>query len=162
MYGKIKTILAKYPRHYYLLVSAVILALCCAGYILYQPSGGDYQRARNAVERIESQQRESIELNQRIQSHVDRSTEYSREAGERISRSQDYNRQIDERIGTSQERLNEARGYLERNADLYRRIEERNRKGQSDNQTATDAAEHSAGVRNSGNSDRCANQNIAR
>ena len=130
MYEKIKTMVAKYPRHYYIIGALIVLLCVCAGYILYQPSGADYHRAVDAVERIESQQRESIELNRSIQRSIDRSTDYSREAKGRIERSQDYNRQINDRIGQSQSGLSEARNYLKRNSELIDRIERANRERQ--------------------------------
>lgn len=145
MYEKIKTMVAKYPRHYYIIGALIVLLCVCAGYILYQPSGADYHRAVDAVERAQEQQRESLELNRSIQRSIDRSADLSREAGARIDRSSQYNQQIGERIGQSQGNLSEARGYLERNAELFRYIEEQNRKGQSNNQTSQDATQYIPG-----------------
>ena len=81
----------------------------------------------NTVERIESKQRESLELNRSIQRSIDRSTELSHEAKERVDRSTQYNQQIGERIDTSKASINEARDYLKRNAELFDRIERANR-----------------------------------
>ena len=145
MYEKIKTMVAKYPSHYYIIGALIVLLGICAGYILYQPSGADYHRAVDAVERAQEQQRESLELNRSIQRSIDRSTDLSREAGARIDRSAQYNQQIGERIGQGQSGLSEARGYLERNAELFRRIEEQNRKGQPHNQATTNATQHIPG-----------------
>lgn len=161
MYEKIKTMVAKYPRHYYIIGALIVLLGICAGYILYQPSGADYHRAVDAVERIESQQRESLELNRSIQRSIDRSTDLSREAGARIDRSSQYNQQIGERIGQSQGNLSEARSYLERNAAIFRRIEEQNRKGQSNNQATTNATQHIPGS-GSGSDNWSSNSSIAR
>ena len=141
MYEKIKTVVAKYPRHYYIIGALIVLLCVCAGYILYQPSGADYHRAVDAVERAQEQQRESIELNRSIQRSIDRSTDLSREAGARIDRSAQYNQQIGERIGQGQSGLSEARGYLERNAEIIRRVEEQNRAGQPHNQAPTNATQ---------------------
>ena len=141
MNEKIKDILAGFPRRYYVIGALIVLIGICAGYILYQPSGADYHRAVDAVERAQEQQRESLELNRSIQRSIDRSTEYSHEAKERIDRSSQYNQQFGERIGQSQSGLSEARSYLERNAELFRRIEEQNRKGQSNNQASPDATQ---------------------
>lgn len=141
MYEKIKTMVAKYPRHYYIIGALIVLLGICAGYILYQPSGADYHRAVDAVERIESKQRESLELNRSLQRSIDRSADLSREAGARIDRSSQYNQQIGERIGQSQGNLSEARGYLERNAEIIRRVEEQNRAGQPHNQATTNATQ---------------------
>lgn len=141
MYDKIK-ILFDNPTYRYIVIGGIGLVIClCLGYIFYQPSGTDYQRARESVERIEKQQRESIELNKRIQRSIDRSADYSREAKGRIERSTQYNRQINDRIGQSQSGLSEARSYLVRNVELYRRIEEQNRERQENNQATTNATQ---------------------
>ena len=141
MYDKIK-ILFNHPTYRYIIIGGIGLVIClCLGYIFYQPSGTDYQRARESVERIEKQQRESVELNKRIQRSIDRSADYSREAKGRIERSTQYNRQINDRIGQSQSGLSEARSYLERNVELYRRIEEQNRERQENNQATTNATQ---------------------
>lgn len=141
MYEKIKTTLTSYPMSYYVIGAIVLLSGFCLWYIFYQPSGTDYQRALNAVERIESQQRESIELNRSVQRSIDRSTDLSHEAKGRIERSTQYNHEIGERITNSQGRLSEARSYLERNAELFRRIEEQSRERQENYQTSTDATQ---------------------
>lgn len=139
MYDKIK-ILLNYPTYRYIIIGGIGLVIClCLGYIFYQPSGTDYQRARESVERIEKQQRESIELNRDIQSSVDRSTELSHEAKERVGRSSQYNQQIGERINASKTSINEARNCLVRNAELFDRVERANRQRQENNQTLTNA-----------------------
>lgn len=161
MYEKIKTMVAKYPRHYYIISALIVLLCVCAGYILYQPSGADYHRAIDAVERAQEQQRESLELNRSIQHSIDRSADLSREAGARIERSSQYNQQIGERISQSQGNLSEARNYLERNAELFRYIEEQNRKGQPHNQTSQDATQYIPGS-GSGSNNRSGNSSIAR
>lgn len=161
MYEKVKTMVAKYPRHYYIIGALIVFLCVCAGYILYQPSGTDYHRAVDAVERAQEQQRESLELNRSIQRSIDRSTDLSREAGARIDRSSQYNQQIGERIGQSQGNLREARSCLERNAELFRYIEEQNRKGQSNNQATQDATQHIPGG-GSGSDNWSGNSSIAR
>lgn len=145
MYEKIKSLFDRTRNRYILIGGVVFLALLCAGYILYQPSGADYHRAVNAVERAQEQQRDSLELNRSIQHSIDRSADLSREAGTRIDRSAQYNQQIGERIGKSQSGLSEARNYLERNAELFRLIEEQNRAGQPHNQETTNATQHIPG-----------------
>ena len=161
MYERIKNLFDSARNRYILISSIVFLTLLCIGYILYQPSGGHNNDSLNTVERAQEQQRESLELNRSIQRSIDRSTDLSREAGERIDRSAQYNQQIGERIGQSQSGLSEARSYLERNAELFRRIEEQNRKGQSNNQAPPDATQHipSSG---SGSDNRSSNSSIAR
>ena len=130
MYDKIKVLFAN-PTYRYFIIGALIVFLCvCAGYILYQPSGADYHRAVDAVERAQEQQRKILELNRSIQRSIDRSADYSREAKGRIERSTQYNQQIGERIEQSQSGLSEARNYLKRNTELFRRIEEQSRERQ--------------------------------
>ena len=147
MYDKIKVLL-NHPTYRYIVIGGIGLVIClCIGYIFYQPSGTDYQRARETVERIEKQQRESVELNRGIQYAIDRSTELSREAKGRIERSQEYNRQINDRIGQSQSGLSEARSYLKRNAELFDRIERANRERQENDKKVTDAAQPITDVR---------------
>lgn len=141
MYDKIKVLL-NHPTYRYIIIGGIgFILILCIGYIFYQPSGTDYQRAINAVERAQEQQRESVELNQRVQRSIDRSTDYSREAATRIERSQEYNQQIGERITNSQSGLSEARSYLVRNAELYRRIEEQSRERQENNPSTQDATQ---------------------
>ena len=141
MYEKIKNTLTSYPRSYYGIGAIVLLSVFCLWYIFYQPSGADYQRTLNAVERAQKQQRESTELNRSVQRSIDRGTDLSHETKERIERSTQYNHQIGERITNSQGRLSEARNYLERNAELFRRIEEQSRERQENHQTSTDATQ---------------------
>ena len=141
MYDKIK-ILFNHPTYRYIIIGGIGFIIClCIGYIFYQPSGTDYQRTINAVERAQEQQRESLELNRSSQRSIERGTELSREAKGRIERSQEYNRQINDRIGQSQSGLSEARSYLERNAEIFRRIEEQSRERQENYQTSTDATQ---------------------
>ena len=141
MYDKIKVLFDNPTYRYGIIGSIGIIFILCAGYILYQPSGSDYQRTINAVERAQEQQRKSLELNRSIQHSIDRSTELSREAGTRIDRSKEYNQQIGERIDASQTSINEAKNYLERNVELFDRLERANRQRQEDNQTLTDATQ---------------------
>lgn len=141
MYEKIKTTLTSYPRSYYVIGAIVLLSIFCLWYIFYQPSGADYQRTLNTVERIESQQRESLKLNRDIQSSLDRSAELSHEAKGRIEQSTQYNIDIGNRIDESQNAVHEARSYLVRNAELFDRIERANRERQENYQTSTDAAQ---------------------
>ena len=141
MYDKIKVLFDNSTYRYVIIGCIGIILILCAGYILYQPSGADYQRTINAVERAQEQQRESLELNRSIQHSIDRSSDLSREAKERVDRSTQYNQQIGERIDTSKASINEARDYLKRNAELIDRIERANRQRQENNQTTTDAAQ---------------------
>ena len=130
MYDKIKVLFDNSTYRYVIIGCIGIILILCAGYILYQPSGADYQRTINAVERAQEQQRESLELNRSIQHSIDRSSDLSREAKERVDRSTQYNQQIGERIEQSQSGLSEARNYLKRNSELIDRIERSNRERQ--------------------------------
>ena len=141
MYDKIK-ILLNHPTYRYIIIGGIGLVIClCIGYIFYQSNGSDYQRTLNTVERIEKQQRESVELNRSIQCSIDRSTDYSREAATRIERSTRYNQQINDRIGQSQSGLSEARSYLVRNVGIFDRIERSNRERQENNPSTQDATQ---------------------
>lgn len=161
MYDKIKILFDNPTYRYGIIGSIGIILILCAGYIFYQPSGADYQRTFNAVERAQEQQRESLELNRSIQHSIDRSTDLSREAGARIDRSSQYNQQIGERIDKSQSGLSEARSYLERNAEIFRRVEEQNRAGQPYDQATTNATQHITGG-GSGSDNRSSNSSIER
>lgn len=161
MYDKIKVLLDN-PIYRYIVIGGIGLVIClCLGYIFYQPSGTDYQRARESVERIEKQQRESVELNRSSQRSIERGAELSREAKGRIERSTQYNHQIRERIEQSQNGLSEARSYLKRNAELFDRIERESRKRREDYQTSQDATQPIADIR-SGCDNRNCDTRIAR
>lgn len=127
MYDKIKVLFDNSTYRYVIIGCIGIVLILCAGYILYQPNGTDYQRTINTVERAQEQQRKSLELNRSIQHSIDRSTELSNEAKGRVERSTQYNQQIGERIDASQASINEARNYLKRNTELFDRIERANR-----------------------------------
>ena len=161
MYEKYKSVLDS-ARNRYIIIGGIGLLIClCLGYIFYQPNGSDYQRTLNAVERIESQQRESVELNRSIQHSIDRSTELSHEAKGRVERSSQYNQQIGKRIDESKTSINEARSYLVRNAELIDRIERANRQRQENHQTTTDAAQPISDG-GSGSSNRSSDSSIER
>ena len=141
MYEKIKVLFANPTYRYFIIGGIGVLILVCLGYIFYQPSGTDYQRTLNAVERAQVKQRESVELNRSVQRSIDRSTDLSHETKERIERSTQYNHEIGERITNGQGRLSEARSCLERNAELFDRVERANRERQENYQTSTDATQ---------------------
>lgn len=130
MYDKIKVLLNSLSYRHAVIGGIVLIFIFCCWYIFHEPNGSNNNDSLNTVERIESQQRESLELNRSIQHSIDRSTELSREAKERVDRSTQYNQQIGERIDASQASINEARSYLKRNAELFDRIERANRERQ--------------------------------
>lgn len=141
MYDKIKVLLNSLSYRHAVIGGIVLLSIFCCWYIFHEPSGANNHDSLNTVERIEKQQRESLELNRSIQRSIDRSTELSHEAKERVDRSTQYNLDIGNRIDESQNAIHEARGYLVRNAELIDRIERANRQRQENNQTTTDAAQ---------------------
>lgn len=131
MYEKIKTTINGINYRYAVIGVIVFISIFCIWYIFHEPRSND-NNTINTVERIEEQQRESLELNRSIQRSIDRSTEYSHEAKERIDRSTQYNNEIGKRIDERKTSINEARGYIERNASIFDRIERANRERQED------------------------------
>ena len=130
MYEKVKTTINGINYRYAVIGVIVFISIFCVWYIFHEPTGNHDNNTLNTVERIEKQQRESLELNRSIQHYIDRSSELSHEAKERVDRSTQYNQQIGERIDASQASINEARNYLKRNAELFDRIERANRERQ--------------------------------
>lgn len=161
MYEKIKSTVTGYPKLYYIIGAIVLLSIFCLWYIFHEPSGANHNDSLNTVERIERQQRESLELNRDIQSSIDRSSKLSHEAKGRIERSTQYNIDIGNRIGESQNAIHEARSYLVRNAELIDRIERANRERQENNQTTTDATQPISNG-GSGSSNRSSDSSIER
>jgi len=141
MYEKIKSTVTGYPKLYYIIGAIVLLSIFCLWYIFHDPSGSNNHDSLNTVERIEKQQRESLELNRDIQSAIDRGTVLSHEAKGRIERSTQYNLDIGNRISESQNAIHEARSYLVRNAELIDRIERANQQRQTNYQATTDATQ---------------------
>ena len=141
MYDKIKVLLNRLSYRHAVIGGIVLLSVFCCWYIFHEPNGSNNNDSLNTVERIERQQRESIELNRDIQRSIDRGTVLSHEAKGRIERSTQYNQQIGERINASQTSINEARNCLIRNAELFDRVERANRQRQENNQTLTNATQ---------------------
>ena len=141
MYDKIKVLLNSLSYRHAVIGAIVLLSIFCLWYIFHEPSGANHNDSLNTVERIESQQRESIKLNRDIQSAIDRGTVLSNEAKGRIERSTQYNLDIGNRISESQNAIHEARSYLVRNAELIDRIERANQQRQTNYQATTDATQ---------------------
>lgn len=141
MYEKIKVLLNSLSYRHAVIGGVVLLSVFCCWYIFHEPAGSNNNDSLNTVERIERQQRESVELNRDIQRSLDRGTVLSHEAKGRIERSTQYNIDIGNRIDESQNALNEARDYLKRNEVLFDRIEGANRQRQENHQTLTDATQ---------------------
>lgn len=161
MYEKIKSTVTGYPKLYYIIGAIVLLSIFCLWYIFHEPTGSNNHDSLNTVERIEKQQRESLELNRDIQSAIDRGTVLSHEAKGRVERSTQYNHEIGNRIDESQNAIHEARSYLVRNAELFDRIERANRERQENNQTTTDATQPISDG-GSGSSNRSSDSSIER
>lgn len=141
MYDKIKVLLNSLSYRHAVIGAIVLLSIFCLWYIFHEPSGANHNDSLNTVERIESQQRESIKLNRDIQSAIDRGTVLSHEAKGRIERSTQYNLDIGNRISESQNAIHEARSYLVRNEELIDRIERANQQRQTNYQATTDATQ---------------------
>lgn len=161
MYDKIKVLLNRLSYRHAVIGGIVLLSVFCCWYIFHEPSGSNNNDSLNTVERIERQQRESVELNRDIQRSIDRGTVLSHEAKGRIERSTQYNIDIGNRIDESQNAIHEARSYLVRNAELINRIEGANRQRQENNQTTTDAAQPISDG-GSGSSNRSSDSSIER
>lgn len=161
MYDKIKVLLNSLSYRHAVIGAIVLLSIFCLWYIFHEPSGSNNHDSLNTVERIEKQQRESLELNRDIQSSLDRSSKLGHEAKGRVERSTQYNIDIGNRIDESQNAIHEARGYLVRNAELIDRIERANRERQTNNQTTTDAAQPISDG-GSGSSNRSSDSSIER
>lgn len=141
MYDKIKVLLNRLSYRHAVIGGIVLLSIFCLWYIFHEPSGTNHNDSLNTVERIEKQQRESLELNRGIQSAIDRGTVLSHEAKGRVERSTQYNIDIGNRIDESKNAINEARSYLKRNVELIDRIERANQQRQTNYQATTDATQ---------------------
>ena len=161
MYEKIKVLLNSISYRHVIIGAIVLGSIFCLWYIFHEPNGANHNDSLNTVERIESQQRESVKLNRDIQSSIDRSSKLSHEAKGRIERSTQYNIDIGNRIDESQNALNEARDYLKRNEVLFDRIERANRQRQENNKTLTDATQPISDG-GSGSSNRSSDSSIER
>ena len=125
MYENIKRLVQAKP---YLCMGVIAVLIGIAIAFLVSPSGRadrDYHDSINTVERIESQQRKSLDLNQGVQDAVDRSIDFNRQSGERIERIENYQRATIQRVDESQKRLDDAERLLERNEQIFDAVESR-------------------------------------
>lgn len=135
MYDKVKELVQAKP---YLCMGIGIVLIGVLAFILVSPSGRadrDYQHSINTVERIEEQQRKSLDLNQGVQNSVDRSIDLNRQSTERIERIEEYQRATIQRVDESPKRLTDAEELLERNEQIFRDIESRPQAQQGDRKT---------------------------
>ena len=140
MYENFKNYINRYDWDFYLIFAGIAFEIC---WVIY--GGGndsDYQRATDHLERVKSEQRESLELNQTVTDSVERSASLNREASERITRIEVYQQQASERIDESTKRLDEAERLLERNEQLIKRVEQGHQEEQSNGTTATPPTKH--------------------
>lgn len=123
MYENIKRLVQTKP---YLCMGIGIVLIGVFIAILVSPSGradSDYNRAIGTVERIEEQQRKSLDLNQGVQNAVDRSIDFNRQSSERIERIEEYQRATVQRVDESKKRLDDAEELLERNQRIFDAVE---------------------------------------
>lgn len=131
MYENIKELVQAKPL-YFVGIGIVLIGVFIA--FLVSPSGradSDYQHSIGTVERIEEQQRKSLDLNQGVQNAVDRSIDLNRQSTERIERIEEYQRATIQRVDESQKRLTDAERLLERNEQIFRDVESRPQTEQS-------------------------------
>lgn len=131
MYDKVKELVQAKPL-YFVGIGIVLIGILLA--ILVSPRGRadrDYHDSINTVERIEEQQRKSLDLNQGVQDAVDRSIDLNRQSRERIERIEEYQRATVERVNESQKRLTDAEELLERNQRIFDAVESRPQAEQS-------------------------------
>ena len=80
MYEKVKTTINGINYRYAVIGIIVFISIFCIWYIFHEPTGSNDNNTLNTVERIEKQQRESLELNRDIQHAIDRGSDLSHEA----------------------------------------------------------------------------------
>lgn len=135
MHDRLKTYFTRYSGTVYIMLAILIIA--CGWFIFDGGNDSDYQRATDHLERVKSEQRESLELNQTVKDSIDRSTSLNREAGERISRAQEYQQRASQSFEQGTKRLDEAEAILERNEQLIRDVEQGHQTKQGNGTTAT-------------------------
>lgn len=140
MYETIKNYISRYHWLGYLIMAG-IACLCC--WIIYGGGGdSDYNDTIDHMERVKSEQRQSLDLNKGLTDSVERSTSLNREAGERITRIEVYQQRASESLEQGTSRLDEAESLLERNAALIRDVEQRHQAKQGDGRETTQTAQH--------------------
>lgn len=140
MYDKIKTYLANHSRITYIVLAIIIFA--CGWCIFKKNTNTDYNRTIDHLERVKSEQRKSLELNQTVEDSVERIAKLNQQASERITRIEVYQQQASERIDESKKRLDEAERLLERNEQLIRDVEQGHQEEQGDRTKTTPPTKH--------------------
>lgn len=140
MYERIKTYISRYSWIYY--ISAAVFIVLLGRFIFGGGNDTDHQRATDRLERVQEQQRESLDINKDVKTSVDRSAQLNQQASKRINRAQEYQQRASERVKESAKRLDEAEAILERNEQLIERVEQRHQEEQGDRRATTQTAEH--------------------
>ena len=140
MYEYIKNYISRYHWIGYIIMAGIACTIC---WLIYGGgSNSDYNRTIEHMERVQEQQRKSLELNQTVEDAVERVSRLNQQASERITRIEVYQQQASERIEEGTSQLNEAAAILERNAELIERVEQRHQTKQGDGTTTTPPTEH--------------------
>lgn len=140
MHDRLKTYFTRYSGTVYIMLAILIIA--CGWFIFDGGNDSDYQRATDRLERVQEQQRESLDINKDVKTSVDRSAQLNQQASKRINRAQEYQQRASERVKESAKRLDEAEAILERNEQLIERVEQRHQEEQGDRRATTQTAEH--------------------
>ena len=138
MYETIKNYISRYYWIGYLIMAG-IACLCC--WIIYGGSSDNSSTVEH-LERVKSEQRESLELNQTVEDSVERVARLNQQASERIDRAQEYQQRASERVKEGTSRLDEAAAILARNEQLIRDVEQGHQTKQGNGTTATPPTEH--------------------
>ena len=138
MYETIKNYISRYYWIGYLIMAG-IACLCC--WIIYGGSSDNSSTVEH-LERVKSEQRESLELNQTVTDSVERVSRLNQQASGRITRIEVYQQQASERIDESAKGLEQAEAILERNAELIERVEQEHQAQSSSGTAITPSTEH--------------------
>lgn len=143
MHDQLKTYFTRYSGSVYIVLA--VLIILCGWFIFGGGNDSDYQRSVDDLERAQEQQHKSLELNQTVTESIERSAQLNQQASERISRAQEYQQRASESLIQGTKRLDEAESLLERNEQLFERVEQRYQ-AQSPNGTATAQTAQHVGV----------------
>ena len=143
MHDKLKTYFTRYSGTVYIVVA--VLIILCGWFIFGGSKDIDHQSTVEHLERAKGQQRESLDINKDVTDSVERSAQLNQQARERIDRAQKYQQRASESLIQGTKRLDEAESLLERNEQLFERVEQRHQ-AQSPNGTATAQTAQHVGV----------------
>ena len=126
-------------------IVVAVLIILCGWFIFGGSKDTDHQSTVEHLERAKGQQRESLDINKDVTDSVERSAQLNQQARERIDRAQKYQQRASESLIKGTKRLDEAESLLERNEQLFERVEQRHQ-AQSPNGTATAQTAQHVGV----------------